>query len=118
MTKEEVNISIGRMIRKCRREKGITTEQLAEKIQISNNALSNIERGKSMPTLMHFIEIANVLDVSADTLLKDVVIASNISHVVDLLKDVEQLPSEIRTVITAGIEAQIRAWLELSQKHY
>ncbi len=118
MNKEEVNTSIGRMIRKCRREKGITTEQLAEKIQISNNALSNIERGKSMPTLLHFIEIANALDVPADTLLKDVVNASNISHMGDLLKKTEQLPSEIRNVITTGIEAQIQTWFELSQKHH
>ena len=64
--------SIGKRIRACREEKGWTQEAFAEKIGLSVAYTGMIERGEKVPKLETFIRIANVLEVSADLLLADV----------------------------------------------
>jgi transcriptional regulator with XRE-family HTH domain len=58
---------------KLREKKGMTQEQLAEWVELSPMHVSVIERGVKLPKLETLINIANVLDVSADVLLQDVV---------------------------------------------
>lgn len=64
--------SIGKRIRTCREEKGWSQEAFAEKIGLSIAYTGMIERGEKVPRLETFIRIANVLEVSADFLLADV----------------------------------------------
>lgn len=61
---------IGARIKKIRTGKGITQEQLAEKIDINPKYLSSIERGKENPTLDILIKIARSLDVNLDDIFK------------------------------------------------
>ena len=65
--------AIGRRIKAAREKKGMTQEQLAEQVDLSPMHVSVIERGVKLPKLETLINIANVLDVSADVLLQDVV---------------------------------------------
>lgn len=65
--------AIGRRIKAAREKKGMTQEQLAEWVELSPMHVSVIERGVKLPKLETLINIANVLDVSADFLLQDVV---------------------------------------------
>ena len=65
--------AIGRRIKAAREKKGMTQEQLAEWVELSPLHVSVIERGVKLPKLGTLINIANVLDVSADVLLQDVV---------------------------------------------
>ena len=64
--------SIGKRIRKAREHKGWRQEEFAEKIGLSVTYTGMIERGEKVPRLETFITIANVLGVSADQLLADV----------------------------------------------
>ncbi|MBQ9785666.1 MAG: helix-turn-helix transcriptional regulator [Clostridia bacterium] len=64
--------SIGKRIRKYREAKGWRQEDFAEKIGLSVTYTGMIERGEKVPKLETFITIANVLKVSADLLLADV----------------------------------------------
>lgn len=64
-------LSIGKKIRKYRRERGMTQEELAEKTNLSTNHLGAIERAEKNLTLVNLINIANELDVTADMLLCD-----------------------------------------------
>lgn len=64
--------SIGKRIRKYRELKGWRQEEFAEKIGLSVTYTGMIERGEKTPKLETFINIANVLEVSADLLLADV----------------------------------------------
>ena len=64
---------IGKRIRRKRIEKGWCQEELAEKLDLSASYIGMIERGKKVPRLETFVEIANVLEVSADELLCGVV---------------------------------------------
>ena len=65
--------AIGKRIKSAREKKGLTQEQLEEQVNLSPMHISVIERGNKLPRLETLIKIANVLDVSADTLLQDVV---------------------------------------------
>ena len=65
--------AIGRRIKAAREKKKLTQEQLAELVDLSPMHVSVIERGVKLPKLETLINIANVLDVSADVLLQDVV---------------------------------------------
>lgn len=57
------------IIRELRKEKGLTQQQLADRVGISNVSLSNYERGTQMPDLNTLARIAVELDVSTDILL-------------------------------------------------
>jgi len=66
----DIKQMIGARIKKIRTGKGITQEQLAEKININPKYLSSIERGKENPTLDILIKIARSLDVNLDDIFK------------------------------------------------
>lgn len=60
---------LGKNIRKPRKEKQYTLEQLAEKLDVSTTFIGQIERAKGIPSLETLVKIANVLEISADSLL-------------------------------------------------
>lgn len=63
--------NIGMRIRQCRIERSLTQEQLAEKINIAPNYLSQIENGKRGVNLDNIVNIANELGVTFDYLMSD-----------------------------------------------
>lgn len=63
--------TFGLRLRGFRKKKGLTIEQLAERVGLSTNYLGDVERGKKLPSMATLIRIVNVLDISADELLKD-----------------------------------------------
>ena len=63
-------MSIGTTIKKLRRERNITQEQLAELLGVSINAVSQWECDKTAPDISHLPVLANVFEVSADVLLE------------------------------------------------
>lgn len=64
---------VGSRIKAARENKKLTQEELAEMVELSPAHISVIERGVKPPKLETFVRIANALDVSADSLLVDVV---------------------------------------------
>ncbi|EQF26820.1 helix-turn-helix transcriptional regulator [Clostridioides difficile] len=90
---------LGTRIRERRKELGLTIEQLSEKIDIGYNHLSNIERGRKIPSLSTFLELINALDISADIILKDSVehVKPNVlNEITNKLEDLN--PDQLRTV--------------------
>lgn len=65
--------TIGKNIRKYRLIKKYRQEDLADKTGLSANYIGMVERGEKVPSLETFIAILNVLEVSADMVLTDVV---------------------------------------------
>lgn len=63
--------AIGQRIRKTRRARGISQEQLAEKVGISTTHMSHIENANTKLSLAVFVQIAETLEVQADALLYD-----------------------------------------------
>ena len=64
--KELDYISIGRKIRTRRKELGVTQEYIANCLDINPSHISNIECGRTNPSLTALINIANVLQCSVD----------------------------------------------------
>lgn len=56
--------TIGKIIKKLRVDKNLTQETLAEKIDISTNYLSKVERGLSKLNVEAFLKMAEVLSFS------------------------------------------------------
>lgn len=59
---------IGKFIAKCRKEKKLTQEQLAEKLNITYKAVSKWETGKGMPDSSIMIDLCKILDISVNDL--------------------------------------------------
>ena len=60
---------IGQFLRECRKEKGITQEQLAEMLSVTNRSVSRWENGSNLPDLDILIEMADYYDVELRELL-------------------------------------------------
>ena len=63
---------IGERIKKARKEKGLTQEQLSEKLDISIAFLSRVERGSSKVNLKRLTQICEILDISQGEILNGV----------------------------------------------
>jgi len=64
-----MEITIGENIKRLRREVGMTQEQLAEKLNITNAAVSKWERGDSFPDITMLFPIADYFGISVDELM-------------------------------------------------
>ena len=62
-------IKIGKFIATCRKSKKLTQEQLAEKLCITDRAVSEWERGISLPDAGIMLELCNILDINVNELL-------------------------------------------------
>ena len=62
-------IKIGKFISECRRAQGLTQIQLAEKLNITDRAVSKWETGKSMPDSSIMLELCDILSISVNELL-------------------------------------------------
>lgn len=54
---------IGLQVRSLRNAKGLTQDQLAEKVKMTVESISNIERGNVLPPLDTLLRVATQLDV-------------------------------------------------------
>ncbi len=64
--------NLGINIKSERLRRNLSQERLAELTNISRNSVSLIETGKINPTILKVIDIARVLDVDVNVLLKEV----------------------------------------------
>ena len=62
-------INIGKFIASCRKEQGMTQAVLAEKLGISDRAISKWETGKSMPDSGIMLELYELLKINVNELL-------------------------------------------------
>lgn len=62
-------IKIGKFISQCRKAKSLTQVQLAEKLDVTDKAVSKWETGKSMPDVSLFTSLCSFLEVTLNELL-------------------------------------------------
>ena len=62
-------MNIGVTLRKLRRERDMTQEQLAEYVNVSAQAVSRWETGAALPDIAQLPVLAHIFDVTTDTLL-------------------------------------------------
>ena len=62
-------IKIGKFIAECRKKNNLTQMQLAEKLNITDRAISKWENGKAMPDSSIMLDLCNELKISVNELL-------------------------------------------------
>ena len=62
-------MKIGKFIASCRKEQGVTQAVLAEKLGISDRAISKWETGKSMPASGIMLDLCELLKITVNELL-------------------------------------------------
>lgn len=61
--------AVGKFIAECRREKGLTQFQLAERLGLTNRAVSKWETGKCCPDASLMLELCGILGITVNELL-------------------------------------------------
>ena len=96
-------IKIGRFIADCRKKSNLTQLQLAEKLGITDKAISKWERGITMPDSSIMLELCDILSINVNELLSGEKInmennnQKNEQHLLDMAKEVEQKNKTIWT---------------------
>ncbi len=86
---------IGRFIADCRKNVGFTQMQLAEKLGITDKAISKWERGLAMPDTSIMLELCEILEISVNELLSGEMVTmessskNNEQLLLDMAKDLE-----------------------------
>lgn len=70
-------ILTGQFIKQCRKEKGLTQEQLAERLNISCKTVSKWECGKGLPEISLMLPLCNELGITVNELLSGCKISDN-----------------------------------------
>ena len=60
---------IGSFIKKCRKNKNLTQEELAQRLQVTDKAVSKWEIGRCLPDASLFSKLCNELDITINELL-------------------------------------------------
>ena len=82
---------IGKNIRYLRESKGLTQDQLAEKLFVTRQTISNYETGRTRPDVDMIVSIANVLETDANTVFYG-------------LPADERKQNALKTIVRAAIE--------------
>lgn len=64
-----MNHSIGENIKKLRKSKSMTQDQLAERLHVTHQAISSWETGKTQPDIETLKQMAEVFDVTIEELI-------------------------------------------------
>ena len=128
-------VKIGKFIAECRRKTNLTQMQLAEKLNITDRAISKWETGKSLPDSSIMLDLCDVLSISVNDLLcGEVVTMDNYNkelenNLLEMIKQKEQADKRLLSVeVFIGITAtivlfalifvaaliQMEAWLKIS----
>lgn len=98
---------IGKRIKMYRMAKGLTQEELAEKIGLSRNYYSAAERGVYSLNLDKVVEIINILDCSADEIFADVINKGYKTKTSILSEKISTLPKEEQERILAIVDTLV-----------
>ena len=125
---------IGKFISSCRKEQGMTQADLAEKLGISDRAVSKWETGKSMPDTGIMLELCELLKINVNELLSGERIMDNYDkraeeNLLEMRRQVEEknrqmlrmeylisFPTVLAGIVMCFVAAYVElpAWLRLT----
>lgn len=102
------NKTMGEMISELRKEKGMTQSDLAEKMNVTDKAVSKWERDLACPDINSISTLAEILGVTTDELLnakKDTKVKNNeINKLVNLILKAVALAMGICVIVTSVLK--------------
>ena len=103
-------IKIGGFIAERRKKKGLTQAQLAEKLNITDRAVSKWENGRSLPDSSIMLELCEILEITVNDLLCGEVVVmekydKNLeNNLLEMIKEKEKADKHLLTVeIVMGV---------------
>jgi len=103
-------IKIGKFIAECRKKNNLTQMQLAEKLNITDRAISKWENGKGMPDSSIMLDLCNELKINVNELLSGEVIKMDSynenleQNLIDMVKQKEESDKRLLTMeIVVGL---------------
>ena len=106
---------IGRRIKIAREAKKLTQEKLAELVNLSPMHISVLERGQKPPKLETLIKLANILGVSGDYLLQDVIDYSKVIPATEITLLINSLPENEQNRLLRSVRAYAEAFSHETQ---
>lgn len=77
-------MEVGKQIQRYRKEKNLSQDELADKIFVSRQSISNWERDVTYPDIQNLLLLSQIFDISVDTLIKgDIQTMKKIIHQTD-----------------------------------
>lgn len=105
-------VKIGKFIAECRKKEKLTQVQLAEKLNITDRAISKWETGKAMPDSSIMLELCDILKITVNDLLSgEVVTMDNYNkelenNLIEMIKQKEEADKRLlKLEIVMGIIA-------------
>ena len=103
----ETNLKeIGERISRRRKLMGLTQEQLAEKMDVSIQMISNLERGIKAIKIDNLVRLSEILNVSTDYILTG---HQSPGDMDSLSKQIRQLPNESKGLIELIVSYYLRS---------
>ncbi len=96
---------IGNRIFMRRKELEISQKDFADRLNISNNHLSNIERGRSAPSFLLFLDICSELKTNTDYIVSGALYADVDDEIIQKIK---KCSDENKIIISNIIDAFIK----------
>ncbi len=96
-------VKIGKLIAECRKQSGLTQAQLAERLDITDKAISKWERGIAMPDSSIMLPLCEILGINVNELLKgerlnmEDTIPTNEQLLLEMAKEIQQKNKTIWT---------------------
>ena len=94
-------VKIGKFIAECRKSQGLTQMQLAEKLGITDRAISKWETGRAMPDTSLMLDLCKILNITVNDLLsgEKVSMENNNQNNEQLLLDMaKELENKTKTI--------------------
>lgn len=96
--------AVGNNIKNIRLSKGLTQEQLAEKLNRSVNFVSLIELGKSGMSVETIVAICNILDISSESIFKGLINYTLKETDRYILENISSLTNKDKKIVTDLIQ--------------
>ena len=113
-------IKIGKFIAECRKKNNLTQMQLAEKLGITDRAISKWENGKSLPDSGIMLDLCKELKISVNELLSGEVIKVNNydekleKNLIEMVKEKEQADKKmLKMEFVIGYAASITMFITI-----
>lgn len=80
-------MTIGERLQNRRKELGYTQQEIADRLHVSRQTISNWEVGKNYPDLQSIVDLSDIYNISLDLLLKgDEKVMKKLKHDTDVVK--------------------------------
>ena len=93
-----------RQIQLLRIQHNLTQKELAEKLQTSQNYLSDVETGKKRPSLDYYMSIANFFKVSLDQIFVDSIDMKKNIIIDSIVLKISYMPKEEQKLVLDMVE--------------